>query len=369
MKNLKFSVITVVYNRVETIERTIKSILKQSYNNIEYIIIDGGSSDGTIEVIKKYEHRIAAWISEPDKGIYDAMNKGVLLSTGDVISFLNSDDWYEADALEYAAKQFDNKDIDILFANIAEVSSNKIRQARPITSDSVKSMYLQMSVYHPSTFAKRNLFVKHGLFNIDYKIASDYDWILRVLKADPDYTCSDKVTTYYSTTGISSTCGRETYEESKKIAFDHATEEQQKNEIIQFYGKQDKFWRYKEMLEAGTELPAFEWMPDFISKRNIYVFGLGQVGEECHKLLQRAKISIAGFVDNNQEIWGDIYRGLPVLAPKVLGIENDFVIIASTRYEEEIEQQLENMGFKQNDGFILYSEIRELVAERLNDLK
>lgn len=359
MKNVKFSVITVVYNRVETIERTIKSILKQSYDNIEYIIIDGGSNDGTLEVIKKYEHEIAAWISEPDKGIYDAMNKGVLLSTGDVISFLNSDDWYEADALEYVAKQFENKDLDMVFANIAEVSSNKIRQARPITSDSVKSMYLQMSVYHPATFAKRNLFVKHGLFNIDYKIASDYDWILRVQKADPVYTCSDKVTTYYSTTGISSTCVKETCEESKKIAFNHATREQQKNEIMQFYEKQDKLWRYKEMLETDTELPAFEWMPDFISKPNIFVFGTGQIGAECYKLLEKMKINVKAFIDNNKQLHGEKINGLPILEPNVLNKENDLVIVASTRYEDEISNQLESIGFQKDTGYLLYSKMRE----------
>lgn len=93
MENLKISIITVSYNAAKTIEQTIQSVVNQTYDNIEYIIIDGGSTDGTVDIIKKYEDKIAYWVSEPDKGIYDAMNKGILKASGEYIYFLGADDW------------------------------------------------------------------------------------------------------------------------------------------------------------------------------------------------------------------------------------------------------------------------------------
>ena len=98
------SVITVSYNAVTTIEQTILSVINQTYSNIEYIIIDGGSTDGTVDIIRKYADRIAYWVSEPDKGIYDAMNKGTKKANGEYIAFLNSDDWYELDAVSIDRK-------------------------------------------------------------------------------------------------------------------------------------------------------------------------------------------------------------------------------------------------------------------------
>lgn len=103
------SVITVSYNAVTTIEQTILSVINQTYSNIEYIIIDGGSTDGTVDIIRKYADRIAYWVSEPDKGIYDAMNKGTKKANGEYIAFLNSDDWYELDAVSIIAQFADGK--------------------------------------------------------------------------------------------------------------------------------------------------------------------------------------------------------------------------------------------------------------------
>ena len=109
MDNSLISVITVSYNAVSTIEQTILSVINQTYSNIEYIIIDGGSTDGTIDIIRRYEDKIAYWVSEPDRGIYDAMNKGASKANGEYIAFLNSDDWYELDAVSIIAQFADGK--------------------------------------------------------------------------------------------------------------------------------------------------------------------------------------------------------------------------------------------------------------------
>ena len=109
---MRISVITVCFNSKETLEQTIKSVVGQEYEDKEYIVIDGGSTDGTVDILKKYAEQIAFWLSEPDEGIYDAMNKGIKHATGDVIAFLNSDDWYEPDTLTRVAGYFLSNRID-----------------------------------------------------------------------------------------------------------------------------------------------------------------------------------------------------------------------------------------------------------------
>lgn len=126
MDNSLISVITVSYNAVSTIEQTILSVINQTYSNIEYIIIDGGSTDGTIDIIRRYEDKIAYWVSEPDRGIYDAMNKGASKANGEYIAFLNSDDWYELDAVSIIAQFADGK-TDLISGIINNTSVNFYR--------------------------------------------------------------------------------------------------------------------------------------------------------------------------------------------------------------------------------------------------
>lgn len=109
---MKITVITVCLNSAETIEKTVKSVAAQECSELEYIVVDGGSTDGTLDILKKYKSAMDILVSEPDQGIFDAMNKGIGLSTGDVIAFLNSDDWYEKDALKIVEKAFDDKPCD-----------------------------------------------------------------------------------------------------------------------------------------------------------------------------------------------------------------------------------------------------------------
>ena len=114
----KITIITVVKNNKQSIERCIKSVIKQKYKNIEYIVVDGNSSDGTKQIINKYKSKIDFYVSENDLGIWDAMNKGISLSTGDIIGFLNSDDFYYENALEIVSDYFEKKEIDFLFGSV-----------------------------------------------------------------------------------------------------------------------------------------------------------------------------------------------------------------------------------------------------------
>lgn len=115
---MRISIITVSYNSAGTIERTIKSVIQQDYGDVEYIVIDGGSTDGTVDVIRKYEKKIFFWLSEPDEGIYDAMNKGIRRATGEIIAFLNSDDWYQKNILSEVAEQFQDNNTQIVCGDV-----------------------------------------------------------------------------------------------------------------------------------------------------------------------------------------------------------------------------------------------------------
>lgn len=178
----KISIITVVFNGHSLIERTIKSVLVQSYPHIEYIIIDGASKDGTLDIIEKFRTRIQTVISEKDKGIYDAMNKGLLLAKGDYVLFLNAGDELYSDSTikEVFAS---SKDADVYYGNTAVVDEQRNilgdRRLTPPSSLNWKSFKFGMSVSHQSFIAKRSLCEPYSM---DYQLGADIDWIIRILK-------------------------------------------------------------------------------------------------------------------------------------------------------------------------------------------
>ena len=197
------SIITVSYNSVSTIEQTIQSVLNQSYKNIEYIIIDGGSTDGTIDIIKKYESKLNYWISEPDKGIYDAMNKGIKLANGEYIGLINSDDWYTPTAIENIVNeiQFIGKE------NVDILCGNQIYYYNDKNNYIAKSDYTQlkdnMSIYHPTCFVKNDIYKKR-LYSLKYKIAGDYDYFLWCYVNNYKFHYLDRIIANFRAGGISS---------------------------------------------------------------------------------------------------------------------------------------------------------------------
>lgn len=183
---MKFSIITVSYNSATTIEDTIKSVINQNYPNLEYIIIDGGSTDGTLEIIKKYQDKISQIISEPDKGIYDAMNKGIKMATGEVVGILNSDDFYASDEIiSEVAAIFERTQTDAVYGNIAYVGRLNIqKRLRYWRAGEYKLTKLKYGwiMPHPTFFVKKEIYHKYGLFNLNFEIAADYELMFRFLK-------------------------------------------------------------------------------------------------------------------------------------------------------------------------------------------
>ena len=169
------TVITVVYNDVKHIEKTILSVVNQTYSNIEYIIIDGGSTDGTVDIIKKYADSIAYWVSEPDKGIYDAMNKGILHATGEWINFMNSGDLYVADDILCRMAEYLTHDVQILHGNIIRVYSHAKVKSVGVTTDKPGLMDMfNNTFHHQACLIQVGLFKKIGLYALEYKLCADW---------------------------------------------------------------------------------------------------------------------------------------------------------------------------------------------------
>lgn len=206
------SIITVCLNSALHIEDTIKSIIEQTYDNVEYIIVDGGSTDATIDIIKKYEEYIACWISEPDRGIYDAMNKGISLSTGDLVGIINSDDWYSRYALEWVVQAFcDYPQIDVVHGDLAVIAREDSWQSRlhleeqgkySIRKGSHDNMLINGGVKHPTCFVRRYHY-DHHLFQIQFPVAADYDFLLSLYSAGKKFYYLEKILAYFRRTGIS----------------------------------------------------------------------------------------------------------------------------------------------------------------------
>ncbi len=169
------SIITVIFNGEKYLEETIKSVITQSYENIEYIIIDGGSTDGTLDIIKKYENKIDYWISEKDYGLYHAMNRGISATTGEIIGMINSDDFYYPDAFQKVINAFSsNKDIELFFGDLLRDGDLRIKGWNE------KYIKLNSFAAHPSMFVRRETYLKKtGLYKLQYRISSDYDFIYR----------------------------------------------------------------------------------------------------------------------------------------------------------------------------------------------
>lgn len=209
--NKKFSIITVCFNSEKTISDTIKSILNQNYKNIEYIIVDGKSQDKTIEIIESYKEDFInkgialKIISEKDNGIYDAMNKGINIATGEIIGIINSDDWYEKDILNDVAKIFEKNNVDIVYGDldwIFEIDGQIYYKRQPSCND-FSEVKKGMLINHPTVFVKKEIYKSVGLFNEKYKIAADWDFILRVMKYGVSSYYYNKNMAYFRFNGIS----------------------------------------------------------------------------------------------------------------------------------------------------------------------
>lgn len=206
--NPKISIITVCFQAERTIEGAIQSVLSQKYSPIEYLIIDGGSSDKTLEIVNRYKQKINKLISEKDFGIYDAMNKGLRSATGDIICFLNADDkFYDQNVVGQVVAEFNkHNDADLIYGKLFFINIPKSLYFNPDEYNRERKGKLDMIIHampHQATFAKKDIFVKVGDFNPEYRIGADYDWFLRCANTGIKMHFIDEYLVSFSYEGLS----------------------------------------------------------------------------------------------------------------------------------------------------------------------
>lgn len=360
---MKITVITVCYNSARTIEKTIQSVVSQKYHDLEYIIIDGGSTDGTQDIVEKYKDNIAIYISEPDKGIYDAMNKGIENASGDIVAFLNSDDWYiaEVDVFNKVEGYFRDSNADIISGGIC-VCRDGVCTKVPRVKLTKENIFFDIVCPHPAMFVKRKLYARLGKFDISYKIAADTKWIINAYMDGINILCVEDYFTYFSEGGISTTKRYATLEEQYNVVRCCALE----NHLTQLEEKIEKYYttRLKEIEKEKYMETALDEKREVVKKlfdyhKRYYIWGVGIRGRQCLKIFEKLEVPIAGFIDSNksQETMNDYM----IINPNEVDRESH-ICITPKNFEEEIKMHLRHIGIEEN-RFFSYSDMLEKIAD------
>lgn len=363
---MKITIITVCYNSIDTIEDTILSVINQGYKNKEYIIIDGNSTDGTKDIIKRYKEKLAYYCSEADEGIYDAMNKGVSHATGEVIAFLNSDDWYEEDVLDKVNLYFQESDADMISGNIYHIINE--RKFPNIRKENFpEDIRVQMICPHQALFVRKKIFEQLGGFDLKYKIAADYEWVLKAYVRGAKLQKVEDVFANCRRGGISSVKAYECMYEQKMIAYSYlseGTETVSRDMIDQYYNT-----IFEDSLLLSTYYRIFEG--NFLSVRKllpkgikIYIWGTGIWGERCYCLFKRINLDIIAFIDAYKK--QDMLHDFPIITPEKISDEG-IICISSKKYEEEIIRRIQLLGIKEERYFCFSRLILNEELKRMGD--
>jgi len=361
---MKITIITVCFNSAKTIENAIQSVMSQKYHDLEYIIIDGGSSDGTLDIIEKYKDDILLCISEPDDGIYDAMNKGIQRASGDVVAFLNSDDWYvsDADVFNKVEKYFTDSGADIISGYIYYVSNEGIKRKVPLDKMTNENILFGAVYPHPSMFVKRALFLKLGCFDTSYKIAADNKWIIDAYMSGVNILLVEEYFTCFREGGVSTARRYDAMQEQFAIALSCA----RKNHLTQLEKKINNFYTttLQEIKKENDLENVLRGKPEEIKGRfdrskKYYIWGTGVRGKKCLLIFQRLDIPIKGFVDLNEN--QEMFSGYKVIKPEEIDSES-YICITPKNFEDDIKSQLNCMGIDE-DRFFTYSDMTKKITD------
>ncbi len=215
------SVITVSFNAMDTLPQTVDSLANQHEKDFEHIIVDGGSTDGTVAFLQQLNDSSLRWISEPDTGIYNAMNKGISMARGEVVSFLNADDSYFPDTISSVKKVFQT-DTDIVYGNLRKERLLNGKWHHRIEYPDLEKMPQTMGIFHPATFIRKTLFEKLGPYDEQYRYSADYDWLLRAYLAGARFQYLNQALAIFRVGGVS-TLNCASYEEGLAILEHHQT--------------------------------------------------------------------------------------------------------------------------------------------------
>ena len=351
---IKISIVTVCFNSANTIEQTIKSV-----KNIEYIIIDGGSTDGTLDIIRKYEPYISYLVSEPDKGIYDAMNKGIKVASGELIAFINSDDWYDENAMLHFVEAYEKQPSDVLYGDVIYIDEDgKERYGSNAKLNFEKMLYTNI-LCHQVICVKTDL-MKNNLFNLRYKLLADYDFLLKLLVDGYSFNyIGNTIIAYFRLGGVSTVrildTVNETYEISMKRVLSEEDLNVDSNEIRKirkiaerrlYYGKMQQL--YNDFVEKKCHFVDYSC----ILENKFAIFGVGTVGQQVLQLIKSLGAEVACFLDSNSAHWGTKIEGIKVLNPQATAnIDVSKIVITSYEYYDEMACLLSEIGFKEDEDY------------------
>lgn len=359
------TIITVCLNAADYIEDTIKSVISQDYDEIEYIIIDGGSMDGTLSIIDKYYGHIDKIISEADAGIYDAMNKGIRLANGEFIGFLNAGDMYTEGALKALADRSKECDADIFYGDVAIVDDDK-KEYISYKDIDFEKYYLENPIIHQSIFVRSELQKKYS-FKIIYRVLADYHFFLNRYHEGYKFCYLDTCISLFRAGGVSSTDKLEVAIENRDILF----------ELISVHPElQDKLYVltenvfYTNMFELHLKhLPGYKgfvkkYLTDLKAPYQKFVlFGAGRIADEIYP---RIGIDADYFIDNDGSKNGNDFHGAKVYSvDKIIEETNCIVIILNRRYALEMKKQIEDMELQEKVTCLSYYEFAAAVERSL----
>lgn len=360
---MKITIITVCYNSAKTIEKTIQSVISQNYHDLEYIIIDGASTDNTLDIIRKYQNDISYCISERDNGIYDAMNKGLSKASGEVIAFLNSDDWYlpGVNVLERVERYFNENGTDIVSGGIyvyKDAVSNKAMRYKSVED----TIFFDIVCPHPAMFVKRALYERFGGFDVSYQIAADTKWIMNAYMNGAKILCVEDYFTCFRDGGISSIHKYEALKEQYQAALSCIRETDMaelEEKINSYYIAKLNRMEQERYIETALEKQQNKIRAFFQQYEKYYIWGTGNRGKECLQMFEKLGIRAAGFIDSYK--CRETIYGCQIIEPQDMD-EAAGICITPKDYEEEIITQLNDMEIEKN-RFFTFSELKERIIK------
>ncbi|MFD2671975.1 glycosyltransferase [Marinicrinis sediminis] len=328
----KVSIITACYNSEDSIERTMKSVLNQKIRaNTEYIIVDGGSTDRTMEIIAQYQSQLDKVISEPDEGIYDAFNKGIAASTGDIIYFLNSDDYLlDSDVVDEMATYMDESDLAAVYGNILRIDAmNGIDQVygREFSLEDFKRGYMPP---HQAFFVRREMFDKYGLFNLKYKSSGDFNFILEVFLGEQEkMKYINRTVAAFQIGGLST--GYHTrimgMRETERIIADRFQINADLSSAEVENNARYRQWLERLLLDGDGVTSTLKEQ----GVQRVAIFGTMNTALYLLKDLEKEGIEVLCFIDNNTNMQGRQLKGINIVPQQWLsvhGSELDAVIVS-----------------------------------------
>ncbi len=350
MGERKISVITACYNAASTIEQTIRSVLEQTYEHIEYIVIDGNSNDNTLDIIKRYQDKIDIVISEPDQGIYDAFNKGARLASGQYIHYLNADDYFlHSDVITQAVREMNHlPEADIYYGGI--MFKNDITDYFSILNRSISydEFAKGLMLPHPAMFTRKETMLAEGLFDTSYRIAADFELTAKIYKHHPERVIHFPVLmTVFRLGGISSRASNQGMVDSEvqRVAsrhFDHMIEATPDPDNAEYL----KMWLEKRVFEQKNI------SDPLLDKhlKTVVLWGSGVVSNLLISDLQQNGISVSALIDNNVQKQNFIMNGVTIHSVEWLlanQAQVDAIIFGfEGRHEQSVRTQLQMLGIE-----------------------